>query len=467
LLADRYADVLLPAAGWGEKSGTVTNSERRISRQRPFRRAPGMARPDWWMIAEVARRMGWADAFAWDSPAAVFREHAALSGFENDGRRVFDISALAALDDGGYDALRPVRWPLPAGASGAGGRLFATGGFPTADGRARLVPTPYGGRPRLSGMPFLLNTGRTRDQWHTMTRTGLVPALMAHASEPLLTMHPADAARTGLGQGDLARIETADGSALLRVDLRHTQRHGELFAPMHWTDSFGTSGPVGRAVTAARDPHSGQPELKATPARVMPVPVSFHGVLLRRAGGPLSPRRKGPPSLHWTRIPLPKGQLYRIAGLGPLPEGEALDRLAAALLAAPADAERLEVADPKRGVLRAAALVDGALESCLFLARDRAALPKEEAVASLLGAPVPDSLRYRLLAGLARDGMEEEGPRVCACFGVGRDAIRHAIVTHRLRNTDEIGRALRAGTNCGSCIPELEEILRDVRAPAG
>jgi assimilatory nitrate reductase catalytic subunit len=316
-------------------------------------------------------------------------------------------------------------------------------------------------------MPFLLNTGRTRDQWHTMTRTGLVPALMAHAPEPLLAMHPADAARTGLGQDDLARVETAHGSALLRVDLRHTQRHGELFAPMHWTDAFGTSGPVGRAVTASRDAHSGQPELKATPARVVPVPVHFHGLLLRRAGGSLTQTRDQPPFLYWTRIPLSKGQLYRIAGLGPLPHTDALDRLAAMLLAAPADAERLEVADPKRGVLRAAALVDGALECCLFLARDRAALPKEEVISASLGGPVPDSLRYRLLAGLARDGAAEEGPRVCACFGVGRDAIRHAVVTHRLRNTAEIGRALRAGTNCGSCIPELEEILRDVRAPAG
>ena len=127
------------------------------------------------MFAEVARRMGWAEDFAWSGPAAVFREHAALSGFENDGRRVFDISALAGLDEAGYDALHPVRWPLPAGAAGSARRLFATGGFPTMDGRARLVATPYRGRPSLRGMPFLLNTGRARDQWHTMTRTGRFP----------------------------------------------------------------------------------------------------------------------------------------------------------------------------------------------------------------------------------------------------------------------------------------------------
>lgn len=331
------------------------------------------------------------------------------------------------------------------------------------DGRARLVATPYRGRPSLRGMPFLLNTGRTRDQWHTMTRTGRVPSLIAHTPEPLLAINPSDATRAGLHHDDLARIETADGSVMLRVDLRHAQRHGELFAPMHWTDEFVSEGPVGKLVTAARDPHSGQPELKATPAGLAPVPVHFHGLLFRRKALPLPPGERG---LHWTRIPVSAGQLYRLAGLRPMPDGEELDRLVADLIAAPADTEWLEVADPKRGVLRAAALTDGKLEACLFLARDRAALPKQDAVAPLLGAPVPDALRYRLLSGLPPAGTAEEGPRVCACFGVGRDAVRHAIVTHRLRTTAEIGTALRAGTNCGSCIPELEEILRDVRAPA-
>jgi hydroxyacylglutathione hydrolase len=121
----RFADLLLPASTWGEKDGTVTSSERRISRQRRFRAPPGEARADWWAFAEVGRRMGWRAAFAWDRPAAVFREHAALSGFENAGGRVFDIGGLAALGDAEYDALAPVRWPLPAGARAEGGRIPA------------------------------------------------------------------------------------------------------------------------------------------------------------------------------------------------------------------------------------------------------------------------------------------------------------------------------------------------------
>jgi assimilatory nitrate reductase catalytic subunit len=466
-----FADVLLPAAGWGEKDGTVTNSERLISRQRAFRAAPGEARPDWWQFAEVGRRMGWEKAFAWTSAAAVFREHAALSGHANDGRRVFDIGALAGLDDEAYDALQPVRWPLPAGTVGDGGRLFAQGGFPTEDGRARVVPVVWSGRPDLGARALLLNTGRVRDQWHTMTRSGLAPNLMTHTPEPLLTMHPADAAAAGIENGSLARVSTDEGDILLRAEVKHTQRHGEIYAPMHWTDRFNSAGPLARVVGARRDPLSGQPELKATPANVEAVPACFHGTLLRRRSGPLIPVA-GPLDsaladlCHWVRIPLTEGQLYRLTGLCPMPEGEELTSYAAALLAAPDGAEWMEVADPKRGIFRIAALQDGAVEAALFLARDPAALPPEAALTPILGAPVPDSARGRLLAGKLYDKAAAEGPRVCACFGVTRDAVRHAVVTHRLRSCAEIGVVLGAGTSCGSCVPELEEILRDVRMPA-
>jgi assimilatory nitrate reductase catalytic subunit len=455
-----YAHVVLPAAGWGEKDGTVTNSERLISRQRAFRPAPGEARPDWWQFAEVGRRMGWEAAFAWTSAAAVFREHAALSGHANDGRRVFDIGALASLDDEAYDALAPVRWPLPAGSLGQGGRLFAQGGFPAAGGRARMVAVRWSGRPDAGARALLLNTGRVRDQWHTMTRTGLAPNLMTHTPEPLLTVHPADAAAAGIESGGLARISTADGVFLVRTEVRHTQRRGEIYAPMHWTDQFASSGPVASVVSARRDPISGQPELKATPADISPVTACFHGILLRRSGGVLLD------PCHWTRIPLAEGHLYRLTGLQPMPQGEAVRTFAASLLAAPEEVEWLEVSDAKRGVFRIAALLDGGVEAALFLARDRSALPAEAALIPILGAPVADAARGQLLAGRLYDKTSTEGPRVCACFGVTRDAIRHAVVTHGLRTVREIGVALGAGTNCGSCVPELEEILRDIRMPA-
>ena len=454
------AHVVLPAAGWGEKDGTVTNSDRRISRQRAFRSPPGQARPDWWQFAEVGRRMGWADAFGWETPAAVFREHAALSGHANGGRRIFDISAMADLNDAGFDAMQSFRWPLPSGASSEAGRLFAQGGFATPDGRARFVPTRYQEPPRAAKGGLLLNTGRVRDQWHTMTRTGLAPSLMSHTPEPMLTIHPADAAAAGIEQGALTRLSTAEGEVLLRADLRHTQRHGEIFAPMHWTDQFASTGPIGRVVSAKLDPVSGQPELKATAATVAPVTVHFHGLLLRRTGGVL------PDICHWVRVPVTEGQVYRLAGLRPMPLGEDLTGFAAALLELPEGADWLEMSDTRRGVLRVAAVLDGALEACLFLARDAASLPNEAAVGPMLGAPVPDSARGQILAGRMYDATAAEGPKVCACFGVTRDAVRHAVATHHLSSVKQIGALLQAGTNCGSCIPELEEILRDVRLPA-
>jgi assimilatory nitrate reductase catalytic subunit len=408
--------------------------------------------------------MGWADAFAWRTPAAIFREHAALSGHANNGRRVFDISAMANLDDAEFAAMQPFRWPLPAGASSEGGRLFAQGGFSTPDDKARFVPTPCQDPPRTGAGALLLNTGRVRDQWHTMTRTGLAPSLMSHTSEPLLTIHPADASVRGIQQGMLVRVTTAEGEVLLRADLRHTQRHGDIFAPMHWTDQFASTGPIATVVSAKVDPVSGQPALKATAATVSPVDVLFHGLLLRRALGPIQPRETD--TCHWVRVPVTEGQMYRLAGLRAIPVGEDLARFAASLLDLPAGTQWLEVLDKRRGVLRVAAVFDGALEACLFLARDAASLPNEAAIIPMLGAPVPDSARARILAGRMYDATAAEGPRMCACFGVTRDAIRHAVATHRLSSVQQIGVLLRAGTNCGSCIPELEEILRDVRAPA-
>ena len=460
----RLAHVVLPAAGWGEKDGTVTSSERRISRQRAFRMPPGEARADWWMFAELARRLGWGAEFAWDGPAAIFREHAALSAFENNGRYVFDLGALATLDQAGYDALRPVAWPLAAAARGEAGRLFAAGGFPTPDRRARLVPTAYRGRPRApidaAGSGVVLNTGRVRDQWHTMTRTGRVPALIAHTSEPLLSLHPADAARLGIAEGAPVRVTGAGGEAVLRASLTHAQRRGEAFAPMHWSDDFAALGPIARAVGATSDPISGQPALKASPVRLTALPAAWAGLLLRRPGGPALAGA----SWHWVRVPLEGADLYRLTGIGAT---EAVAAVAAALLPPAAGLERLELHDSARFTLRLAVLREGRLDACLFLARTAAALPRAEALTGLLGAVLTPAQRGLVLSGRGPGAAgESDGPRVCACFGVSREAVRHAAVTHRIADVAGIGACLGAGTNCGSCIPELEEILRDVRAPA-
>ncbi len=213
------ADVLLPSAAWGEKHGTVTNSERRVSRQRAFLAAPGEAMPDWWQLCEVAQRMGFGDAFAYRSPGEIFAEYARLTAAENDDRRDLDLGALADISDADYAALEPFQWPLRAGERPGETRFFADGRFYHADGKARFVATPFRAPAARTSdrYPLILNTGRIRDQWHTMTRTAKTPRLMAHIGEPFVEIHPDDAQTIGVATADLAEIESAHGRAVLRV----------------------------------------------------------------------------------------------------------------------------------------------------------------------------------------------------------------------------------------------------------
>jgi assimilatory nitrate reductase catalytic subunit len=460
----RFADIVLPAAAWGEKDGTVTNSERCISRQRAFRPPPGDARPDWWMLAEMGRRMGWQSEFSYRGAAEIFREHAQLSAFENEtGRRLFDIGALAEVSDEEYDRLSPLCWPLRRGTPRSGAkRLFGDGkGFATADGRARFVPTAYRAPavPASAEWPLILNTGRVRDQWHTMTRTGRVPKLMAHQREPMLDIHPADAARFHLDDGGLARIESPHGSTVLSVRLSTDLRQGELFAPIHWTDLFTSAGPIDAIVGAATDPISGQPELKATPVRVAAVTPQWHGLLMRGSGSVPS----GP--YYWGRVPLEHGDAFTLIGWEPLPTERGSEAWIAALLGTDTAAGLVIYADPARGTFRYASMARTRLDACLFIAKTKSSLPSRDALAAVLCTDIAPEARASVLAG-ASAAANTAGPTICACFGVGLQTLHGAIASRRLTSVAEIGAALRAGTNCGSCIPELKAILNSTRVAA-
>ena len=269
---ERYASARARAAA----SGRVGREGRHRHQLRaphlapaPFLPLPGDARPDWAILADVGRRLGWREAFAYTRPADIFREHARLSGFENGGARVFDISALAEVTDAEYDALAPVQWPFAKGGTPAE-RVFANGGFATPSGRARFVKIAP---PRLAATPsakypFVLNTGRVRDQWHTMTRTGLSPRLSVHVAEPFVEIHPRDAAELGFAQGTLARVSTRYGSAVLRVMLSEGQQRGSVFVPIHWSAQNSSAGRIGALVQPATDPS------RASPRRRPPRPRS-------------------------------------------------------------------------------------------------------------------------------------------------------------------------------------------------
>jgi len=445
--------VRLPAAAWGEKDGTVTNSERRISRQRSFTAPAGEAKPDWWIMSEVAARLGWSAAFLYKSSADIFREHARLTAFENHGRRLFDLVGLADITDAAYHGLEPIQWPVTRN-SGGTARLFADGKFATPTGRARFVPIDFAGiaSPPTTEWPFILNTGRVRDQWHTMTRTGLSPRLSVHVPEPFVEVHPDDAAMLGLVQGALARIETIYGAATVRTLVNEGARRASIFAPIHWSATNSSAGRIGALIHPLIDPHSGQPEAKATPARLTRVGVSHYGLLLTR-----SPVDIGSVA-YWARSVFASGVMTALAHDEP---AGGWDAWAAAMLP---PGERLSYQDPSLGLYRTVVLGAERLEAVLYLSPS----PILPSVEWLKGRFAADSIsaadRRSLLAGRPLEGAVDEGPIVCVCYQVGRRRLE-AEIASGCCTVQKLGFATRAGTNCGSCVPELKRLLQSAPAP--
>jgi assimilatory nitrate reductase catalytic subunit len=448
------AHVLLPAQAWGEKSGTVTNSERRISRQRAFLDPPGEAKPDWWIVGEVAKRLGFSAAFDFNSAADVFREHAALSAFENNGARDFDIGALQALSDDAFDAMDPVLWPAREGAAPQP-RFFADGGYFANGGKARFIAPeiPLLRTETSAGRPLRLNTGRIRDQWHTMTRSGLSPRLGQHLPEPFVEIHPDDAIRYGLADGDFARLVSDYGQCTLRVAVSERQQRGMLFAPIHWSEETASSARVGALVAPFTDPFSGQPENKATPVSITPYEYVFRGFALSRVKLDL------PGHVWWARVSVTGGYGYLFADNADLAGWQPW-------LGSVTSGDLAEYKDFGGGVYRAASFAQDRIETCLFIGPARDA-GDWNVVKSLFAADtLSDDQRRMLLSGKSTDGLASAGPIVCACFGVGRNTICAAIAAGAGTPT-EIGAQLKAGTNCGSCIPELKQLIAQAGVAGG
>ncbi|MBZ2187786.1 molybdopterin-dependent oxidoreductase [Alcanivorax sp. JB21] len=446
----RMAHIRLPAAGWGEKDGTVTNSERCISRQRAFLPLPGEARPDWWIISALAQRLGFSDAFDYANPAAIFREHAALSGFEQSrSRRAFDIGALATLSDRDYDSLLPVQWPLSAhgpGDPGSSGteRLFADGHFFTPDGRARLVPVT----PRLShagvnsDWPLLLNSGRLRDQWHTMTRTGRAQKLLSHTSEPFVAMHPEDMKRADVREGDLVRVESPLGQCVVPACSSDGQQQGSVFMPIHWNDCFASAARVDALVAANCDAESGQPAFKQTPVRVAPFAPIWHATVIALT------RLNAPDASHyWCRIPGEPATRLRMAGQRPVDT----DWLRARC---PDVQDWAEMTDEASGHHRLLGYRQGK-PVCFAVISPLPADIDEDWLALALAEPRPDPMQ--LMAGVP-GGLRDNSAVVCSCYQIRQAKIEEAI-HEGCADVAAISRCTGAGSGCGSCIPELKKLL--------
>ncbi|MEO1647563.1 MAG: molybdopterin-dependent oxidoreductase [Pseudomonadota bacterium] len=429
----RLADIRLPALGWGEKDGTVTNSDRTISRQRSFFDAPGEARADWQIVADVARAMGFGTAFDFPTQASVFREYAAMTALSLRHGRKLDLTAWAETSDADYDAMAPFRW---------GGERPLKSGATTPSGKPRLVPICAPSNPTVSSdFQMRLNTGRYRDQWHTMTRTGYSSKLAHHRREPLVEIHPSDAAVLGICDGDFCKVATASGTSLYRATLSEGQERGHLFVPMHWTDITASAGAgrTGKLASSDTDPISGQPGFKDTAASVERIEAVWRGFLVTTDSADCSLCD------YAVRSRIEGGWLWELAGLSEV------------------DASRLlpsgkvsEVFFPSKGMHRYAVCAeDDTLKAALFVTRN-GNLPSRDWVASQLGRAMEDPVA--LLAGRPRTAEPIRGAIVCVCHSVGSLEIE-ASIARGAASVEAIGASCRAGTNCGSCRPELARML--------
>lgn len=471
----QYANVFFPAQGWSEKSGTVTNSERRISRQRRLLEPAGEAKADWWIMKELAQRLGY-EGFDYVRESDIFQEHARLSGFENDGARSFDISGLADISQRQYDDLAPIQWPIFAredqtdksSARFFGGQLEAVR-FYHNNKKARLIPI----QPRLPQskksrrFPLVLNTGRIRDQWHTMTRTGMSPRLNQHLAEPFALVHPEDLKRYDINADQLMTVRSNRETITVRAVSSEGQRLGEVFVPMHWNNSFSSNARVGKLIAANVCPVSSQPEFKYTPIAVAPVKISHSFCLLasidawQQYSSLIDRAKQSSEQIYWAQARqagayecLMELDIKEQASIWLEPF---LQRLKQSINEDSSSHLSFTKVSLANDTLRFAVFSHDELVMVgLFGKHD--SLPKTSWLREQFGRKIEFSQRAAILAAQPSEGVEDVGQIVCACFTVGEKTLQK-VIEDGCQTADAVGERLKAGTNCGSCIPHINKLI--------
>jgi assimilatory nitrate reductase catalytic subunit len=472
-----HAHLLLPASTWGEKEGTVTNSERRISRVRAAVPAPGQARADWAIACDFGRRLearlrpAHTSLLAYDGPEAVWNEHR-----ESTRGRDLDITGLSwqQLDE------RPACWPFPNGATQGLERLYTDGRYATDDGRARFAAVAHRAvaEPRDARHPFSLNTGRLRDQWHGMSRTGLVARLFGHEPEPAVDLHPQDMARLRLGEGELVTLRSRRASLVLPARARASVAPAQAFVAMHWGEEFLLGG-VNALTSPARCPQSQQPELKHTAVSVERADLPWKLVALAwfddeaaalQARTALRAQMSAFGFASCVAFGRERaGLLLRAAALS-APAPAVLDAIARTLhLQGP---WTLQYADAQRGQRRSLRLIERAgqrfLEAALLAGDTRA----ESWLLPLLQQAQPVPTGSPLLAPGAWSGEQPSPARdsqVCSCFDVRRsriEAVLQGVQGTAAARLAALQQTLSCGTQCGSCLPELQRLVQQHTAAA-
>lgn len=448
-----FAHVKLPATGWSEKNGTVTNSERRISRQRGVLPPLGEAKHDWQIICDVAKAMGFNKGFNFQHPAQIFNEHAGLSGFENNGQRDFDISGLADLSTTEYDQLKPIQWPVNQQHPDGSKRLFTDNQFFTPSRKAQFIPV----EPRMPEQkrsvefPFVLNSGRIRDQWHTMTRTGKTAELLQHTNQAYLHIHPDDAKALEIRNDDLLSVDsthTEPAKVILPARLDQNVRQNTLFAPIHWSQQWSSSASISRLFTDARDPISGQPELKHAAVRLKKMSFSTRVSAFFKNADYLPLVKTLFP--YWIKMPFQQGL-----------QVEAASHKSATEL----DLELTSVMSkiPKWISLFSAHSVikvgmrDDQIECLLAYGDDKPDVP-EDWIKSVFAQSEVDNISLNGLLNKQPGVDFEMGRVVCTCHEVRESTIVNAILSG-CTSVETLGNKLKCGTNCGSCKSELRSLI--------
>lgn len=456
-----FADLLLPAASWGEKDGTVTNSERRISHVRRAIKAPGEARPDWAITVDFAQRLeqqlrpGKPSLFTFTEPAQVFDEYKHLT----QGR---DLD-LCGISHALLDRLGPQQWPFPSGVEHGTARLYGDGVFPTANGRAQFVCDPYQAakEQRDARFPLTLITGRLRDQWHGMSRTGTAAQLFGHVSEAVLSLHPDELRRHRLQNGDLVSLKSRRGSVIVAVGSDDGVRPGQAFLPMHWGDRF-LKGGINAVTQSAFDPLSKQPELKHSGVRLEPVHLPWHLFALI----------EGNVQQHFEALrPLCDSFSYLSLSLTGRERPALLIRAAHAQAPDPlllkdidhllglSHGPVLAYDDPRRAIGKRVRIEQGRIIA-IRLAGETLA---QHWLHNLwLEGRADEQLRRWLLAPMSTPpgaaGLSTPNNKtLCNCKNVSLNAVCAGI--ERGLDLDGLKQQLGCGTQCGSCIPEIKRLL--------
>ncbi len=525
-----YADLLLPATTWGEKEGTVTNSERRISRVRAAVPAPGETRHDWRIAIDFARRLELRLAenrketngvrskfrttltpeaqnaernlaltpfvspppettkplFPYTTPEDIWNEHR-----ESTKGRDLDITGLT------YEKIEhaPQQWPFKPNDKEGKKRLYEDALFPTPDGRANFANTVYKptSEQRESRYPFSLNTGRLRDQWHGMSRTGTLGRLFGHVAEPCIQMNPQDMLRRLLKGGDLVHVTSKRGSILLPVQASDEIGLSQAFVAMHWGSEYlsGRSstgerlGGINAITTSAYCPSSKQPELKHAAVKILKAELPWTLLAVawlpedtahtaRAALQKLMARFEFANCVPFGRedagggdsdTPAQRGILFRAAS-NYAPEDDSLVHIEALLGLSGTDTLRYE--DKKRGQRRSARLqrkADGTVQLQGFvLAGDTSA---QAWIKTLLQDQLDASIYGRLLLSPGAEAplaIQSKGNQVCACFNVTEQEIAAQLQECQGTEADHLSQlqgTLKCGTNCGSCLPQLKKLVRE------